>query len=73
MATRSRWIFRTAGLDLLVAEEELAARRAQWKRPVPQEDRGYLALYRERVTQAHLGCDFDFLGHDKEQAEPEIH
>ncbi len=60
-------------LDLLVAEEELAARRAQWKRPVPQEDRGYLALYRERVTQAHLGCDFDFLGHDKEQAEPEIH
>jgi dihydroxy-acid dehydratase len=60
-------------LDLLVPEEELAARRAQWKRPIPKEDRGYLALYRERVTQAHLGCDFDFLGHDKEQAEPEIH
>jgi dihydroxy-acid dehydratase len=48
-------------LDLLVPESELAARRAQWKRPAPKDDRGYMALYRERVTQAHEGCDFDFL------------
>ncbi len=60
-------------LDLLVAAEELAIRRAQWTRPVPREDRGYLALYRERVTQAHLGCDFDFLTHEKSAGEPEIH
>jgi len=59
-------------LDLLVAEAELAQRRAQWKRPVPQEQRGYLALYRERVTQAHEGCDFDFLRHGQPQAEPQI-
>ena len=48
-------------LDLLVPEEELATRRSQWARPIPKEHRGYLALYRERVTQAHEGCDFDFL------------
>ncbi|SPE37332.1 L-arabonate dehydratase [Candidatus Sulfopaludibacter sp. SbA3] len=59
-------------LDLLVPEEELTGRRAQWKRPIPKEERGYLALYRERVTQAHLGCDFDFLSHDTPLGEPEI-
>ncbi len=60
-------------LDLLVPEAELAERRSLWKRPVPLEQRGYLALYRERVTQAHEGCDFDFLGRDKAQAEPQIY
>ena len=59
-------------LDLLVPEAELAARRAQWVRPVPKETRGYLALYRERVTQAHQGCDFDFLASPAEESEPEI-
>ena len=48
-------------LDLLVPEAEMAARRAAWVRPVPKEQRGYLALYREHVTQADQGCDFDFL------------
>ena len=48
-------------LDLLVSNEELAARRAQWVKPAPKFGRGYMALYAERVTQAHLGCDFDFL------------
>ena len=48
-------------LDMNVAEEELARRSSQWKRPAPADHRGYLALYRERVTQAHEGCDFDFL------------
>jgi dihydroxy-acid dehydratase len=48
-------------LDLLVAEKELAARRAKWTRPEAKFGRGYGALYTERVTQAHLGCDFDFL------------
>src|SRR6202041_1640398 len=51
-------------LDLLVAEAELENRRSQWTRPVPKEDRGYLALYRERVTHAHQGCHFDFLVRD---------
>jgi dihydroxy-acid dehydratase len=48
-------------LDLLVPEAELASRRSQWSRPEAVDRRGYLALYRERVTQAHHGCDFDFL------------
>jgi dihydroxy-acid dehydratase len=61
-------------LDLLVPEPEMAARRAQWKAPVEHDRRGYLALYKERITQAHLGCDFDFLGPvDESPAEPEIH
>ncbi|HLI04848.1 MAG TPA: L-arabinonate dehydratase [Terracidiphilus sp.] len=48
-------------LDLLVSEEELARRRASWQRPSDPDKRGYLALYREHVTQANEGCDFDFL------------
>jgi dihydroxy-acid dehydratase len=59
-------------LDLLVPEAQLASRRSHWTRPVAKEQRGYLALYRERVTQAHEGCDFDFLSADKAQSEPEI-
>jgi dihydroxy-acid dehydratase len=58
-------------LDLLVSEEELAARGAKWVAP-KQDDRGYLALYRERVTQAHLGCDFDFLAREAPPWEPDI-
>jgi dihydroxy-acid dehydratase len=59
-------------LDLLVSESELVARRAHWTRPIPKEDRGYLALYRERVTQAHEGCDFDFLQTGAPPTEPDI-
>jgi hypothetical protein len=32
-----------------------------------------MALYNERVTQAHLGCDFDFLEGNAATPEPEIH
>jgi dihydroxy-acid dehydratase len=59
-------------LDLLVPEEELAARRARWVAPKQENERGYLALYRERVTQAHLGCDFDFLAKEAPAWEPDI-
>ena len=48
-------------LDLLVTEEELAKRRAAWKKPVEKDPRGYLSLFREHVSQANEGCDFDFL------------
>jgi len=48
-------------LDLLVSEQELAKRRAAWKRPEEKDKRGYLALYKEHVSQANEGCDFDFL------------
>jgi dihydroxy-acid dehydratase len=48
-------------LELNVPEEELASRRAAWRPPSLTDQRGYLALYRDHVTQAHQGCDFDFL------------
>jgi dihydroxy-acid dehydratase len=60
-------------LDLLVSDAEMAARRANWKKPAASYGRGYGALYLERVTQANLGCDFDFLSEHMVTAEPEIH
>ncbi len=56
-------------LDVAMPEE---SRRARWTRPVAQANRGYLALYRERVTQAHQGCDFDFLEAGVSAGEPDI-
>jgi dihydroxy-acid dehydratase len=60
-------------LNLLVSEAELARRRAHWTPPPRRYERGYGALFSRHVTQAHLGCDFDFLQADGETAEPEIH
>jgi dihydroxy-acid dehydratase len=60
-------------LDLLISDEEMHARRAQWQKPTPRYERGYGALYLERVTQANLGCDFDFLSTRAPTPEPEIH
>jgi dihydroxy-acid dehydratase len=60
-------------LDLLVADAELESRRARWVRPAPRYERGYMALYNQRVTQAHRGCDFDFLDGNTGTPEPEIH
>jgi dihydroxy-acid dehydratase len=60
-------------LDLLVSDAELESRRARWVKPASRYGRGYMALYNERVTQAHRGCDFDFLDGNRATAEPEIH
>jgi dihydroxy-acid dehydratase len=60
-------------LDLLVDEAELGRRRSEWVKPSPRYQRGYGALYLDRVTQAHQGCDFDFLGETVPTNEPEIH
>lgn len=48
-------------LELKVPDEELARRKAKWQAPLPHYDRGYGLLFHERVLQADLGCDFDFL------------
>jgi dihydroxy-acid dehydratase len=48
-------------LRLLVSDEELAARRAQWRAPPPHSDRGWLRLYCDTVLQADEGVDLDFL------------
>ncbi|PYV07517.1 MAG: dihydroxy-acid dehydratase, partial [Acidobacteria bacterium] len=48
-------------LNLAVPDEELARRRARWTPPEPHYGRGYGRLFLDHVTQAHEGCDFDFL------------
>ena len=58
---RIRLSVRERRIDLLVAEDELQRRRAQWKPPVETPSRGYARLYMQSVTQAEHGCDFDFL------------
>ena len=47
-------------IDLLVEKDEIARRLANHV-PPPVPERGYAALYHRTVTQAPLGCDFDFL------------
>ena len=60
-------------IHLHVSDEELARRRAAWKRPPPKYPRGYGALYSEHIGQADEGCDFDFLAGLGKIPEPEIH
>jgi L-arabonate dehydrase len=48
-------------LELCVAQDEIAARLKLFKPPKPHYERGYGRLFLEHVTQANLGCDFDFL------------
>jgi L-arabonate dehydrase len=51
-------------LELLVAPEELDRRRRLFTPPPRHYDRGYGRLFLDHVTQADLGCDFDFLSPD---------
>lgn len=48
-------------LDMLVSDDELAARRAELAPAATRHVRGYTAMYVDHVLQAHQGCDFDFL------------
>jgi len=63
-------------LDVLLSDEELAARKAAWQPPAPRFERGFGVLYLKHVGQADTGCDFDFLqtrGPQQVAGEPEIH
>ena len=59
-------------LHLAVSDDELARRRALWQAPVPVFKRGFTRLYQDHVTQAHEGCDFDFLQGTAPTPEPVI-
>lgn len=60
-------------LDLLVGEEELSSRRAE-STPAPAVTlSGYGELFVRHVTQANLGCDFDFLERREQVSEPLIY
>ncbi|MCT8972686.1 L-arabinonate dehydratase [Microbaculum marinisediminis] len=48
-------------LNVLLSDEDMAARRAAWTPPAPQYERGYGWMFSRHVQQANLGCDFDFL------------
>ncbi len=48
-------------LDMLVSDEELAARRARWTPPPPKFERGFGWMFSRHIKQAHEGCDFDYL------------
>jgi len=60
-------------IHLHVSDEELARRKAAWKKPPPKYPRGYGALFSEHIGQADDGCDFDFLAAPGQVPEPEIH
>ena len=57
---RIRLSVRDKRIDLLVDQTEINSRLANHQMPPPVE-RGYKALYRQTVTQAPDGCDFEFL------------
>lgn len=48
-------------LELLVDAAELERRRADRPPQRANYPRGFIRLFQEHVTQAHEGCDFDFL------------
>jgi dihydroxy-acid dehydratase len=48
-------------LDVNLPEEEIARRLGQFERPPAHYRRGYGKMFLDHVTQANLGCDFDFL------------
>jgi len=48
-------------IDVALTEDEIARRLKEFTPPPPHFDRGYGRLFMEHVTQANLGCDFDFL------------
>ncbi|MEH6650361.1 MAG: L-arabinonate dehydratase [Motiliproteus sp.] len=60
-------------LELLVDDDELARRKAEWKKPDPKGTRGFTRIFTQNITQAHEGCDFEFLqGEPGSTPEPEI-
>jgi dihydroxy-acid dehydratase len=51
-------------LNMLVPEDDLAARQAAWTPPPPRYGRGYGLMFSRHIEQADKGCDFDFLKTD---------
>ncbi len=62
-------------IDMLVSDEELAARRAAWIAPEPKATRGYNWMFTKHIQQADKGCDFDYLetGFGRTAPEPDIY
>jgi dihydroxy-acid dehydratase len=52
-------------IEVRLSDKEIARRLADRAPDAEPPGRGYPRLYVEHVTQAHEGCDFDFLGHER--------
>jgi L-arabonate dehydrase len=48
-------------IDLNIPVDEIERRLMKFTPPPPHYERGYGKLFLDHVTQAHEGCDFDFL------------
>jgi dihydroxy-acid dehydratase len=48
-------------INLDVSDAEMAKRRAAWKAPERNYERGYGWMFTKHIQQANEGCDFDFL------------
>lgn len=59
-------------INMQVSDEEMAARRAEWKPTARIYERSFAALYQRHVSQAHEGCDFDFLSGSAKVPDPVI-
>jgi dihydroxy-acid dehydratase len=59
-------------LNLSVDAAELDRRRAAWVAPQQPFERGFTRLHQQHVTQAHEGCDLDFLQGTAPTPEPVI-
>jgi dihydroxy-acid dehydratase len=59
-------------IHLDVSDAQLEQRRAAWRPPEARYSRGYVQLFTQHVTQAHQGCDFDFLHRGATTPEPDI-
>ncbi len=62
-------------LDMLVGNDELAARKSAWRPPEKRYGRGYGWMFSEHILQADKGCDFDYLetGFGEPAGEPDIY
>jgi dihydroxyacid dehydratase/phosphogluconate dehydratase len=60
-------------IHLHLSDAEIAERLKTWSPPLRDYPRGYNRLFAQHVTQAHEGCDFDFLEGAGGIPEPEIH
>jgi L-arabonate dehydrase len=54
----------TRKIELAVPRDVISRRLQEFTAPPRHCDRGYGRLFLDHVTQAHLGCDFDFLDAD---------
>lgn len=60
-------------LDIDISEDELSQRREAWIKPISLYTRSFTALFQRHVSQAHDGCDFDFLEGTDPVPEPLIY